>query len=229
MIKIGVGIPTCQNKIFLEKLIDSVYTYTTKIPYILFCSVDGSTDGTISMLVRKGIEFTYGPTVGPSLNLNRIFRRFIHHNYTIILNDKIEIIKDGWLETMISASNIFNYPHVVYTPGTTDSIDTLADISVGWTKEYNPAIQLYTRKTIERIGGIDDRFKYTRVGQFEHYARMMDSKLMPVTDTYPSVTTMETYIKLNNFVTPEPSDDEWNIYDKIISENKQTGTLFKKL
>lgn len=238
MIKIGIGIPTFNRKKDLENLINSIQHYTTKVPYQLFCGVDGSDDGTIEMLVKKNIEFTYGPKVGPSLNLNRIFRRFIHCNYILIVKDNAIITRDEWIELFISASGMFNLPHIIYG-SSDDSINIQSDEKIGnlwlaWTDKYSPIISFYTRKALERVGGIDERFKgMNPYGQQEQFKRMIQAKLIPGGRGFPNLNTAKEFVSYNQPIwTYDPPIDYKRgeiLYEKLQIENRQTKNIFRKL
>ena len=53
--KIGIGIPTYNRLDSLKRVVASIETYAD-LPYDLFVSVDGATDGTVEWLQEKEID-----------------------------------------------------------------------------------------------------------------------------------------------------------------------------
>ena len=236
MIRIGLGISTYNRKESLENLIESIRKYTT-IPYTLFCAVDGSNDGTVEMLINQGIEFTYGQTIGLHINKNRIFRRFSQFNFIFILEDNVTIKKEGWIEEFISASSLFNLPHIICDPRFYKTIyktESMGNYVIDWVGVYNPIITFYTRRVVEKIGGIDDRLKGLSPGLLEHYSRIIQSKLINNEKGFPNFANSKQFIDYDNIdfqykESKENIDKYYRLYQSIISENKSTGCIYKKL
>lgn len=198
MIRIGIGISTKNRLNNLKVLIDSIKKYTTSIAYDLFVADDHSTDNTIDYLVKNEIEFTSGKELGPNLNKNRLFKKFINYSYIFILEDDIEIVKEGWVEKFILASTLSNLPFLQYYPENAFEAKTIGqDIKIAYSYELNTECLFYTRRVLEKVGGIDSIFKTYGYGCQEMYKRIIDSKLLPefCLKNVPFVQDMNQYIK----------------------------------
>lgn len=235
MIRIGLGITTCNNKESLVKLINSIKKYTDKVPYTLYCAVDGSTDGTVEYLMDQDIEFVYGPAVGPAKNKNRIIRRFFQYNYMFIINDTMEITSEGWVELFISAAGLFNYPYFIFpedklspsNPG-----ERMGDMELSLVNTYSDNLLFYTRRSIEKVGAMDERL-YGREASKDQYYRLYKGKMVPhPSKGYPIIQNAFDYMKCES--SGLEVKDQHTINDitnmmKLKSEIDGTGNVYRKL
>jgi glycosyltransferase involved in cell wall biosynthesis len=244
MIRIGLGITTYNRKESLKILINSIRKNTQNISYHLFCAVDGSTDGTVEMLMKEGIEFTYGPTVGPNRNKNRIIRRFSQFNAMFIIEDDMEIISPNWVELYTLASALSNIPYFTYKKLNLMEepplqIDSIGNIQVAWMKEHSSQLLYYTRRVIEKVGGIDDRFTRYYYGAREQFDRITNVGLLPKNQGIPHVLESQKYIipieigKVPKIMSEDEKEMErkasFEIYKRLSAETKTTGNYYRKL
>jgi len=230
MIRIGIGISTYNRKDSLKMLIDSIKKHTKTVPHTLFCAVDGSTDGTVEMLMKEGIEFTYGPNIGPNRNKNRIFRRFSQYNYLFMFEDDMEIIRDNWIEIYILASTMSNIPYFIYAPQDDPNykenrIESVGSVKIAWCNTYSPKLIVLNRRVIEKVGAIDERFNRYYCGSEEHFNRIVACGLLPKGLGIPHV------IESKNFIRPIPNEKVPKLLaeDERIEERQASQFILKRL
>jgi glycosyltransferase involved in cell wall biosynthesis len=197
-IRIGIGITTYNRRRNLETLLTSLNKFNSQLDYDLCVADDHSTDDTIDLLIDSNIEFISGPHIGPNLNKNRLFNKFINYQYIILLEDDIEIIKAGWIEQFILTSSLSGLPFLTYSDVNKFDADIKLNETTGInynTKLYNEVL-FYTRKVIDKVGGIDNRFKDYGPGVNDQYRRIIKSGLLDYrySNKIPSVNNIDDYI-----------------------------------
>ena len=233
MIKLGIGIRTFNRKQNLIDLIQSIEN-NTSMPYTQFFALDGGTDDTDDMLKTYNQEYTYGPNVGPEQNKNRIFRRFTQYDYIIMIDDDMVITNSKWLDTLLLAHTLTKYEFIGFTPSADEKYTALDDeafgnITVSFINRYMPKVCLYTRKVIEKVGGIDERISGYLPFVSEHYIRMSHIGLVP-----PINTGYINLKSLDNMIIENPSkikiDKTYNTsIEKIVEQVKRDRNIFRKL
>jgi len=242
MIRIGLAIPTFNRKDNLKTLIDSIKENTPNIPYDLCCAVDGSTDGTVEMLMEEGVEFIYGSNVGPQLNKNRLFRRFSDYNFLFMIEDDMRITQKGWVELYILASNLFNIPYFTYSSRDDQDyqesrVECMGRTKIAWIKKHNSRFTFFTRRVMEKVGGIDSRFKSYGMGSYEQFERMVSVGQIHKNYGIPVVIDSKYYIKPQEnkicLISEEAKikilHEDLDIYNKIKYEKSNIKNSYRKL
>lgn len=117
---IAVGILSYNRVNSLRRLIDSILRYTDLRRTTVFISDDGSTDtATINYLeeLSKNPNFVVlrdQPRIGIAGNSNRLLRCMSRFRYGVLLNDDVEVLRDGWEEFYPEAMRKSGLHHFVY-------------------------------------------------------------------------------------------------------------------
>lgn len=98
---IGVGILSYNRKKSLKRLVDSILRNTNLLKTTVFISDDGSDDKeTIKYLNElqnnKNLVILRNDNIGIAGNSNRLLQCLSRFKYGLLLNDDVEILKDGW-------------------------------------------------------------------------------------------------------------------------------------
>jgi len=117
---IGVGILAYERAGTLKRLIESIKNNTDLNRTTVFISDDGSENQ--EMLDYLGVleqddrfvVIRNQRRLGVAGNSNRILRALSRFRYGLILNDDIEILKDGWEHLYVNAMNKTGYNHLVF-------------------------------------------------------------------------------------------------------------------
>jgi len=235
MIRIGVGITTRNRKEHLVRLIESLRAHT-KVPYQLFVAVDGSTDGTVEYLVNNGIEFTYGPIVGSDLNKNRVFRRFLQFNAFFVIEDDMEIKDDRWIEAYGLAAHFTNMPFFAYAdtghPAYKElKVESIGSSTIAWVTQTAGGILYYTRRVMEKVGGIDERFRGYGYGVQEQIQRMQMAGVLPKNSGIPVITCINRYVVRQDGIshTLKETGDSERILKRLVVETRNSENYYRKL
>lgn len=159
--KIGIGIVTFNRPKELKNLIGDIRQYTT-LPYDLFVADDGSPDELVSWLISQKIPYKSGTNRGIGHNKNKIFYHFKNSDYIFIIEDDIRIKKKGWEELFIegiekSGENHLSWYDTKNYSGrlVTHSFHNICLEELGIA---GAAVQVFSRKCLEIVGGFDLRF-----------------------------------------------------------------------
>jgi glycosyltransferase involved in cell wall biosynthesis len=104
---VGIGIVTYNRMEILSDTIDTVRAMTRQSNAALVVADDGSTDGTLEMLRRKGVPAILGSNMGIAWNKNRalfLLSQMLRCETTILLEDNTRPTRPGWEAEWISAA-----------------------------------------------------------------------------------------------------------------------------
>jgi GT2 family glycosyltransferase len=116
---IGIGILSHQRPNALKRLISSIKKHTDFRKTSIFISDDGSTDSELNtyldQLANSG-DFTIirNDRIGVAGNSNRLLRCLSRFKYGILLNDDVEILKNGWEYFYVRAFEKTGMHHFVF-------------------------------------------------------------------------------------------------------------------
>ena len=164
---IGIGIVTYNRLEGLKTLLDCIHEFppVTEGGYDIFVSDDGSTDGTQEFLDIKGIPYQSEKNRGISWNKNRIIAKFYDYDYVFIIEDDVEIIKEGWAALFINAMNVSRENHLSYVPDCAERYDSgevllhpydhfcISENTGTW-----GGFLAFTKEALHKAGGFDTRF-----------------------------------------------------------------------
>lgn len=117
---IGVGILSYNRADVLRRLLNSVVQYTDLRKTTVFISDDGSTEPESLRLldeIEKNPNITVlrnNTRIGVAGNTNRLLRCLKRFQYGILLNDDVELLKDGWEYFYPDAMKITHFHHFMY-------------------------------------------------------------------------------------------------------------------
>ena len=89
-----------------------------------------------------------------------------------------------WLDTLLLGHTLTNYDYMGFLPSDNEryaeyNASNIGDIEISYIDKYIPKVNFYTRKLIEKVGGIDERIKGYVSGVSEHYNRITQCGLLP--------------------------------------------------
>ena len=158
---IGIGIPTYNRLESLKVLVQQLEQFCD-LPYDLFVSVDGSTDGTKEWLDEKKIEYNWHENIGIAHTRNHILRRFQNYDLFFIIEDDVRILKAGVFDLYKRATEKFGHHHFNFlTPyqRKPSSIVTKDDLTVMYSILVGGCFSTYTSEVVKRVGYFNPAFK----------------------------------------------------------------------
>lgn len=222
---IGIGIPTFNRLESLKRTIASIEKHC-KIPFHLFVSVDGSTDGTVKWLKSKGYEYHMQPRKGVCSVKNRILKRFARYNYSFIIEDDTRLIRDGALELYISAINKFKIHHfnflIPQQRVKACGNKRVGNLVVMYSKLLGGVLSTFTKDVIKRVGYFNPEFKGYGYGHCEYTLRAARVRLTSPWGKFAHLTNAEHYIVANNSLRRASGE-----IDKIKKDKKRNSKILE--
>lgn len=225
---IGVGILSYNRANSLRRCIDSILKHTDLDKTTVFISDDGSDDDKTLRLL-DGLEKYKNITIlrnieriGIGGNSNRLLRCMSRFKYGILLNDDVEILKDGWEYFYPKVMEELNFKHFIYRqPGVYGAEKgqpyAINGINLLRTEEKpHGAILAYTSEMHKEIGYFDERYGEYGMEHVDWSTRVYEHNLQP--KGYFDVYGSDSYFKIH----AEPS----SVADKS-NKLKKAKDIFK--
>lgn len=189
---IGVGILAYERAGTLKRLIESIKNYTDLNRTTVFISDDGSENQ--EMLDYLGVieqddrfvVIRNQKRLGVAGNSNRLLRALSRFRYGLILNDDIEILKDGWEHLYVNAMNKTGYNHLIFRKSGVYDADLgantiVGDVSLNVVKEKpHGALLAFTNKFLETVGAFDQSYGYYGLEHVDWSMKAYELKLQPL-------------------------------------------------
>lgn len=169
---IGVGILSYNRSDSLKRLIDSITKYTNLSQTTIFVSDDCSTDpATIAYLeeLKTNNNIIVLPNtkrLGIAGNSNRLLLCLSRFRYGLLLNDDVEILRDGWEDFYPSAMRKTGYHHLIHRqPGVYNAVPGIA-VNVNGVKlekvtdKPHGAILAFNNQHLSNVGYFDESYGF---------------------------------------------------------------------
>ncbi|MFW5895724.1 MAG: glycosyltransferase family 2 protein [archaeon] len=164
---VGVGILSYNRLPALKRLINSIRLYSDLRKITVFVS-DESNDKEIHKWLSKQTDIVTminQPQLGIAGNSNRLLRCLSRFKYCLLLNDDVEILKNGWEQFYINAhyeTNIYHFCYHqigVYGAKRSNKITKFGKTRVETIHEKpHGAVLFYTNDAFNRVGYFDEKF-----------------------------------------------------------------------
>lgn len=195
--KIGIGIPTYNRLESLKVLVQQLEQFCD-LPYDLFISVDGSTDGTKEWLDEKKIEYNWHENAGIAHTRNYIVDRFKDYDNFFIIEDDVRISKAGVFGLYVRAKELFGIHHFNFlTPyqRKPSSVKQLEDLNVMYSILLGGCFSSYTKEVVQKVGYFNPAFKGYGHEHCEYTLRVSRVGLTTGWNHFAHLTNAESYIE----------------------------------
>lgn len=191
----GIGITTKDRPELLKALVDSIHKHTDMSNVLLHIE-DDSTE-----------------RLGVAKRKNNCLRALKDCSHVFLLDDDVEIIKDGWIEFFIADG----LEHVMYLDRRFHRY-----IKDNVYADCGGVLLFLTKKAIEKVGAFDEKFGIYGFEHADYSARIYGHK-----DGYISLVGTDQYIYSHDYSTPNHkssiTDEEKKVYirnnwDKFFKE-----------
>jgi len=179
--RIGIGIVTYNRLDSLKRLVWGIEEHC-ELPYDLYISIDGSTDGTFEWVKEEEYKYGYRERMGVCYGKNDILKRFRDHAYSFILEDDVIIHGPGVFKMYIRATELFGIQHFNFLAPTQRipsgrPNETKDGITVMFSKYLGGCFSTYTKEIIDKVGAFNYDFKGYGHGHVEHTRRIIRAGL----------------------------------------------------
>ena len=193
--RIGIGITTKDRPELLKALLDSIYKYTDMSNVLLH------------------IEDDSAERLGVAKRKNNCLRALKDCSHVFLMDDDIEIIKDGWVEFFIHASLATKQEHFLYLTTQHNKYSAMFHNTclpqIDLYRDCGGVFMFMTKKVVDKVGAFDEKFKFYG---FEHcdYSR----RILGEHGKYPCLADTKDFIFAHDYSTP-------NHKSSITDEEKQ--------
>lgn len=203
--KIGVGIITCNRTAFLDKLISSIESKTSKIDEFVIIN-DGDSKLNLTHVNCSIINNEKNIGVGKSKNKALKHLMDLGCEYLFLLEDDITILDTEVFNAYIEASEISGIQHFNfafhgldnYLPNKTPAIKLKVDysptVSVSLFPNVYGAFSFYTKKCIEKVGYMDE-FYYNAMEHVDHTLEIIKANMHPPFRWFADITNSNKFIQ----------------------------------
>lgn len=160
-VRLGIAITTYNRKAVIQQLLDALATATTGGYELVVCD-DGSTDGTVDALRRRGVRVIAGSNRGVAWNKNRGLYFLLAHTtceVILLLDDDVLPACVGWEQEWMAAALRLGHVNLAH-PDLPDAVlggGCTAD-DPGLATRIPGACIGSTRRALAEIGFMDTRF-----------------------------------------------------------------------
>jgi glycosyltransferase involved in cell wall biosynthesis len=146
MAKIGIGVTTFRRPEMLQKCLDSIRKHTFMDGVTIYVADDSNE--------RKGVAY----------RKNECLRALKDCDYIFLLDDDVEIIKDGWIEFFVDGYKSTSVNHFLYLNSTHNMYDKRVFASkygvftVGHYKDCGGVFMFMTKGCVEKVGAFNEIF-----------------------------------------------------------------------
>jgi glycosyltransferase involved in cell wall biosynthesis len=188
---IGVGILSFNRFRSLKRLVDSICEYTDLNRTTIFISDDGSTDPEtvtyLDMLSKypNMVVIKDQPRLGVAGNTNRLLRCLARFQYALVLNDDVEIIKEGWDRFYAEGMRATGLHHLCYRQPGIYGAEKGEPTTLGGQQCFRVnerpqgAIMAYSHIAQETIGFLDESFGFYGMEHVDWSTRVAKSGIQP--------------------------------------------------
>lgn len=167
---VGIGITTKDRPELLKALLDSIYNHTDMSNILLHIEDDS--------IERLGV----------AKRKNNCLRALKDCDYVFLMDDDIEIVKDGWVEFFTSTG----IDHLMYLDRSFHRY-----IKDNIYADCGGVLLFMTRKAIEKVGAFDEKFDIYGFEHADWSSRFYEDK-----EGYISLLGTEQYIYSHDYSTP---------------------------
>jgi GT2 family glycosyltransferase len=188
---IGIGILTYNRANSLRRLVDSITKYTNTCRTTIFISDDNSTNQDqltyLSELEARGdiVLLRNERQLGVAGNSNRLMHCLSRFPKKILLNDDVEVLREGWENFYFLAMHKAGFHHFCYRqPGVYGAVKGNSvnvngvSLSVVDNKPHG-AIMAFDHIAFDKVGYFDEQFGQYGVEHVDWSTRLANSKLQP--------------------------------------------------
>ena len=188
---IGVGILSYNRHDSLKRCIDSILAYTDLTKTTIFVSDDASTDertvSYLESLKQNGnlVIIMNQKRLGVAGNSNRLLRCLERFDYGILLNDDVQVTKEGWEHFYPKAMSVTGYHHYVQKHdgvyGTRSGSEVLVNNVRMKRIEEKPqgAVLAFTHQMLDTCGYFDESYGLYGMEHVDWSSRPFESGLQP--------------------------------------------------
>lgn len=236
--KIGLGLITCDRKVFFEKSFNSLLNNTKDIKDFVFIVInDGNED--VDTKNQKFIKTEGKIGVGKSKNIALKYLKEQECEHLFLMEDDIEILSPKVFECYINASNSTGIKHFNYglhgnhnktldgTPTARRIVNYPDDIKVVLYPNILGAFSYYHVDTIDKVGYMDEQF-YNALEHVDHTYQIIKEGFHPHFRWFADVLEANSYL---NDILPDhqeskirSEDDFMRLFlenhDKFVDKNK---------
>jgi glycosyltransferase involved in cell wall biosynthesis len=194
---IGIGISTYKRPAMLNKLLESIYKYTT-YDYILHIAEDTDKD-------RKGVAKIK----------NECLRALKDADHIFLFDDDVQILKKGWEEFFIKSGqqHLLFLDHKLHKNwGTASTSKAVIDVF----RDCGGVFMYMTRAAADKVGAFNEEFKLYGFEHAEYSIRILGEH-----GNYPMLRGTEEYLYSEDYSNPDHISSITNTEKtKLIRQNQ---------
>ena len=203
---VGIGILSFNRLASLQRLISSIRSHTDLSKTVVFVS-DESTNPEVSKWLadqKDIVTLSNQDRLGIAGNSNRLLRCLSRFKYKILLNDDVEIVKEGWENFYTKAHLSTGYHHFCYHQegvyGAKKNDGLVKKVGQFQVKTISSrphgAVMFLTQQLFDQVGYFDERFGLYGIEHVDWSTRAIQTKLVP--SGYHDIVGSEHYFKIHS-------------------------------